>query len=126
MSKMPDIKGETLTKSLANINLGIDTKSKAKGEIKEEDLKKKDEPDKKKLTLYQGKRRSFGWFNCKDCKISWTSANSWANTYQKCKKCNREIYPFRQVRFYGYLKGAGKSLEIFYIIFTDKSIFQRY
>ncbi|KAL7633844.1 UNVERIFIED_CONTAM: hypothetical protein RMT77_015800 [Armadillidium vulgare] len=80
--KMKDIKKEdnkttsTITLDLAKLNLN----------------------DKPKLTPYQGKRRSFGWFRCAKCKKDWSSAYSWANTHQQCKTCLAEIYPYRQAK----------------------------
>lgn len=49
-----------------------------------------------KLTPYQGPRRTCGMFHCTKCKKEWFSANSWANCFQKCNKCNGQIYPYRQ------------------------------
>ncbi|XP_050690807.1 zinc finger CCHC domain-containing protein 24-like [Eriocheir sinensis] len=49
-----------------------------------------------KLTPYQGKRRVFGHYRCPKCNVEWNSANSWANTFQKCKTCNSEVYPYKQ------------------------------
>lgn len=51
-----------------------------------------------KLTPYQGKNRAFGSFRCNYCLRHWYSGNSWANHYQVCKGCNREVYPYRQIK----------------------------
>ncbi|XP_050690806.1 zinc finger CCHC domain-containing protein 24-like [Eriocheir sinensis] len=65
-----------------------------------------------KLTPYQGKRRSFGFFRCPKCRdqagrsVEWASASSWANTYQKCKTCYTAVYPYRQLKLE---KGAGSK-----------------
>ena len=49
-----------------------------------------------KLTPYQGKKRSFGIFECSKCKRKWRSACSWANKYQECINCVSEVYPHKQ------------------------------
>lgn len=51
----------------------------------------------KYLTPFQGAdtHRVFGHFKCNDCN-KWTSASSWKNKWQKCKKCNCKIYPYHQ------------------------------
>ncbi|CAM1305416.1 ZCCHC24 (predicted) [Pycnogonum litorale] len=49
-----------------------------------------------KLTPYQGKKRSFGYFKCHQCQKMWSSGNSWANMGQECLTCRINIYPFRQ------------------------------
>ena len=52
-----------------------------------------------KKTPYQGKRRCFGEFRCPKCNRRWQSANSWANSGQKCQSCNGEyVYPYKQTR----------------------------
>ena len=51
-----------------------------------------------KLTPYQGRRRSFGEFECPKCLKTWASANSWANTGQKCSVCFILVYPHKQRR----------------------------
>ncbi|KAG7164116.1 Zinc finger CCHC domain-containing protein 24-like 2 [Homarus americanus] len=56
------------------------------------------------LTPYQGKMRACGMFHCKKCDKNWFSANSWANTFQKCKGCNGKIYPYKQFQPW---KGTG-------------------
>lgn len=38
----------------------------------------------------------FGEYRCDGCGNSWKSAYSWANTWQKCKKCQKEVYPNSQ------------------------------
>ncbi|TNV77340.1 hypothetical protein FGO68_gene13432 [Halteria grandinella] len=48
-----------------------------------------------KLTPYQGNKRVFGFFKCK-CGKTWQSGNSWANTYQECKSCTKQVYPYEQ------------------------------
>lgn len=50
----------------------------------------------KKKTPYQGRKKTFGYFYCRRCKISWHSAHSWANTAQMCENCVMMIYPYRQ------------------------------
>ncbi|XP_042886503.1 zinc finger CCHC domain-containing protein 24-like isoform X1 [Penaeus japonicus] len=58
------------------------------------DLKMKTE----NKTPYQGNRRTCGYFQCKKCNKHWFSANTWANCSQKCKSCNSDVYPYKQVR----------------------------
>lgn len=48
------------------------------------------------LTPYQGRKRCFGEFRCKHCNRKWMSGNSWANSFQLCKKCQNIVYPQRQ------------------------------
>lgn len=50
-------------------------------------------------TPYQGSKKTFGEFNCPECKRSWMSGHSWANTGQDCLDCDIKVYPFRQVSF---------------------------
>ena len=50
------------------------------------------------LTPYQGKRRCFGEFRCRQCERVWMSGNSWANTGQLCKSCNITVLPHFQRR----------------------------
>ncbi len=50
------------------------------------------------LTPYQGTRRVYGYFQCQSCGKKWESGNSWANTYQECKKCKVNVYPYKQKR----------------------------
>jgi hypothetical protein len=59
------------------------------------------------LTPYQGGDRRFGTFVCKGCAGRlWVSCASWANKWQKCNKCDAEVYP----RVQEPLKdGAGES-----------------
>ncbi|OXA50923.1 Zinc finger CCHC domain-containing protein 24 [Folsomia candida] len=47
-------------------------------------------------TPYQGKGRVFGEFRCSQCNRTWQSGNSWANTGQKCERCQIMIYPYSQ------------------------------
>ncbi|XP_071954090.1 zinc finger CCHC domain-containing protein 24-like [Antedon mediterranea] len=47
-------------------------------------------------TPYQGKKRAFGEFKCTSCRKTWSSANSWANMGQQCKKCKINVYPHKQ------------------------------
>ncbi|XP_039255031.1 zinc finger CCHC domain-containing protein 24-like [Styela clava] len=47
-------------------------------------------------TPYQGKARCFGEFLCPECNRTWMSANSWANTAQKCQNCMIDVYPYKQ------------------------------
>ncbi|KAL5254230.1 hypothetical protein ACHWQZ_G013865 [Mnemiopsis leidyi] len=49
-----------------------------------------------KSTPYQGKKRTFGFFRCRDCDSSWQSAYSWANCGQECKICRKLVYPYSQ------------------------------
>ena len=58
----------------------------------------KSKPTYPKLTPYQGSHKTFGHFKCSKCKKSWLSGNSWANTAQKCLKCDVFVYPFKQVK----------------------------
>uniref|UniRef100_A0A1X7V0S7 Zinc finger domain-containing protein n=1 Tax=Amphimedon queenslandica TaxID=400682 RepID=A0A1X7V0S7_AMPQE len=53
-------------------------------------------------TPYQGKKRAFGEFECY-CSNTWSSAYTYANTWQKCEVCKRKIYPYRQVKSHLYL-----------------------
>ena len=50
------------------------------------------------LTPFQGAdtHRVFGHFKCNNCNKKWTSASSWKNKWQKCKKCDCKIYPYDQ------------------------------
>ncbi len=48
------------------------------------------------LTPYQGVDRRFGKFECPQCHRRWTSANSWADMGQECKKCGMNVYPVEQ------------------------------
>ena len=48
------------------------------------------------LTPYQGNRRVYGYFQCGGCNKTWESGNSWKDTFQKCKRCNSEVYPYKQ------------------------------
>mmetsp|Transcript_62956 Transcript_62956/g.73266 ORF Transcript_62956/g.73266 Transcript_62956/m.73266 type:complete len:267 (+) Transcript_62956:1344-2144(+) len=49
------------------------------------------------LTPFQGSpsHRIFGEFRCR-CGKSWRSAGTYTDTWQKCKSCERKIYPFKQ------------------------------
>lgn len=51
----------------------------------------------KQLTPFQGAdtHRVYGYYKC-ICNNKWDSANSWANKWQKCKKCEKRIYPYLQ------------------------------
>jgi hypothetical protein len=40
--------------------------------------------------------RRFGRFHCVKCGRSWMSANSWADSWQQCVRCEVEVYPFQQ------------------------------
>lgn len=40
--------------------------------------------------------RVFGYFSCGNCRNSWTSAASWTNKWQKCKRCESKCYPYEQ------------------------------
>lgn len=53
-------------------------------------------PSTEKKTSYQGTRRTYGFFKCQQCNRSWSSGNSWANSGQQCKSCNKLIYPHHQ------------------------------
>lgn len=48
------------------------------------------------LTPYQGRKRCFGEFKCKQCHRKWMSGNSWADCFQLCKKCQNIVYPHKQ------------------------------
>ena len=49
------------------------------------------------LTPYQGDRRCYGYFRCENsCGKRWESGNSWKDTYQECKKCKANVYPYKQ------------------------------
>ncbi|CAN0386002.1 unnamed protein product, partial [Ectocarpus fasciculatus] len=51
----------------------------------------------KYLTPFQGNRRVFGYFICRACNDKkWVSAGTWKNKWQKCKGCERELYPYQQ------------------------------
>lgn len=52
----------------------------------------------KNLTPFQGdnSHRVFGYFKCNKCHKNWTSAVSWKDKWQKCKKCESMIYPYNQ------------------------------
>lgn len=52
----------------------------------------------KHLTPFQGdnSHRVFGYFKCNKCHKNWTSAVSWKDKWQKCKKCESMIYPYNQ------------------------------
>lgn len=52
------------------------------------------------LTPYQGTERRLGHFRCNRCNKNWKSAHSWANTCQKCMKCEQDVYPHVQVIFF--------------------------
>ncbi|XP_071537116.1 zinc finger CCHC domain-containing protein 24-like [Panulirus ornatus] len=69
----------------------------------------KQEKDQPQLTPYQGTRRTCGRFHCSKCKNEWFSANSWANSFQKCKGCNGKIYPYQQ---FPPWKGTGQKKNI--------------
>ncbi|CAG0894913.1 unnamed protein product [Darwinula stevensoni] len=70
---------------------------------------KEDEPAIEKLTPYQGKKRSFGRYNCPKCSSEWYSANSWANMGQSCRNCDINVYPCNQWRLLrGKQKHRGK------------------
>ncbi|XP_019854056.1 PREDICTED: zinc finger CCHC domain-containing protein 24-like [Amphimedon queenslandica] len=58
------------------------------------------------LTPYQGNKRVFGEFDCHNCDNAWSSAFSYADTWQMCEVCNMEIYPHRQ---YPLLRGKNNS-----------------
>ena len=47
------------------------------------------------LTPYQGTHRCWGEFEC-ECGNTWSSGNSWRDTYQKCNDCDDKIYPCTQ------------------------------
>ena len=38
-------------------------------------------------------RQSFGYYKCKKCHHSWSSAHATVRYFQKCTKCNQEEYP---------------------------------
>ncbi|RXG61295.1 Zinc finger CCHC domain-containing protein 24 [Armadillidium vulgare] len=63
---------------------------------------------KKPLTPYQGNDQCFGWFLCTKCNKSWSSAYSWANTHQQCKRCLGNIYPYMQKKLE---RGQGKATK---------------
>jgi hypothetical protein len=50
----------------------------------------------KGLTPYQGEKRCYGYFECTACDKLWESGNSWADTYQECKRCGGGVYPYKQ------------------------------
>ncbi|CAG7677732.1 unnamed protein product [Allacma fusca] len=41
-------------------------------------------------------RKVFGHFKCHKCSRFWCSAHSWANSSQKCRNCNIDVFPFIQ------------------------------
>ncbi|GBP22499.1 Zinc finger CCHC domain-containing protein 24 [Eumeta japonica] len=49
-------------------------------------------------TSYQGDMKCVGVFTCPKCGKTWKSANSWANTAQKCNSCLLDIYPHKQAK----------------------------
>jgi hypothetical protein len=55
-------------------------------------------------TPYQGKKRCFGEYLCQNCKKTWKSANSKANTPQQCTQCNTLVYPSKQNSFDNFFK----------------------
>lgn len=50
-----------------------------------------------KKTPYQGPARCFGEYRCSQCNRTWMSGNSWANTGQKCTRCEIIVFPHKQV-----------------------------
>lgn len=50
----------------------------------------------KYLTPYHGTDRVFGYFKCCGCGKHWQSAYSWGNIRQECRKCNANVYPYKQ------------------------------
>lgn len=76
---------------------------------------KKNECKENQLTPYQGNLRTFGYFNCKECKKSWSSAYSWSNTSQQCLTCRKNIYPHMQVNLLKIIKKKYSSIIIFFI-----------
>jgi hypothetical protein len=57
--------------------------------------KTKTDPTAKNLTPYQGDKRVYGHFCC-TCGKKWESGNSWKDCYQKCKSCDKQVYPYKQ------------------------------
>lgn len=52
------------------------------------------------LTPQQGQdRKWYGYYRCPKCKRTWQSAFSWVNKFQKCKGCEKPVYPYRQDEF---------------------------
>lgn len=37
----------------------------------------------------------YGYFRCHHCKKGWKSGNSWIDSYQNCKTCERKIYAYK-------------------------------
>jgi uncharacterized C2H2 Zn-finger protein len=62
----------------------------------------------KQLTPYQGPDRRYGYYQCK-CGKQWESANSWANTYQTCKRCDKKVYPYKQTELLVSENNASKK-----------------
>ncbi len=50
----------------------------------------------KHVTPYQGEDIVFGEFQCGGCNHRWSSASSWKDIWQKCKKCGSKCYPYTQ------------------------------
>jgi hypothetical protein len=50
------------------------------------------------LTPFQGdkKDRVYGYFTCGGCQRGWESAATWVDSWQKCKGCEAENYPYEQ------------------------------
>ena len=43
--------------------------------------------------LYNFSQRMFGEFYCHNCHHGWSSGNAWAGKGQKCKTCQRMVFP---------------------------------
>ncbi len=43
---------------------------------------------------YEDDYRYYGYFSCKGCQNTWTSAYAWVNYTQKCQKCLVENYAY--------------------------------
>ena len=63
----------------------------------------------KMRTPYQGKHRCFGYYSCYECKTQWTSAYSWANSSQQCKRCTWAVFPYKQHPLDYKAKGKAKA-----------------
>jgi hypothetical protein len=57
--------------------------------------KKGDEIYSKDKPWHPGSERAYGYYRCL-CGSWWTSAYSWADKSQKCKKCGTDIIPYKQ------------------------------
>lgn len=52
----------------------------------------------KKTIILQTEKnnRMFGYYKCSICDNQWTSAYSWEDKWQKCRRCKKLIYAYNQ------------------------------